>query len=556
MATWWKAMRTFCPNSRPVSSPAQSARSAATSWWAVTTSSSPTKLARNSVARISATSSMARECPKSSAARSDEVELEEERQDGGEHHQAGPAAHEPGAAPHRLHRGQVLADEHRAGEAEEREGDESGHDREQRSRRPRRRTTGCSRGRAGPTAAGWRPTAARASPVRGATPPMRGRGGRRRRSRPARRCRSPRSTRIASEHVGEPGVAVDLDVEQPEGIDDGEGQQHERGHADDHAGVLAEQPERGAVDGARPRADDVDLGAGHGGAERSEPARRVVRSARWPTTRSRRSTRRRSTPSRWTSSRAGTTPRSIATGDRAAAMTVATATPDGRPSARVVLLRGLRRARPRVLHQLRQPQGRRARRQRRGRRRPVLGRARRADPDRGTGRAGGRRRVGRVLRAAAARPSDRRVGVAPERAGRRPRHARGAGRRGRGAVPGRRAASAALGRVPDRPETVEFWRNRADRVHDRVEYTRRGTRGGSAASVRSEHAGRSRSPAGGAPSGTARRSRRPRSRGRRRAATRAARTSRRSCRTPSTSGARARDHVRADGPQVSSAMPP
>jgi len=29
-----------------------------------------------------------------------------------------------------------------------------------------------------------------------------------------------------------------------------------------------------------------------------------------------------------------------ATGDRAAAMTVATATPDGRPSARVVLLRG------------------------------------------------------------------------------------------------------------------------------------------------------------------------------------------------------------------------
>jgi pyridoxamine 5'-phosphate oxidase len=24
------------------------------------------------------------------------------------------------------------------------------------------------------------------------------------------------------------------------------------------------------------------------------------------------------------------------------------------------------------------------------------------------------------------------------------------------------------------PETVEFWRNRADRVHDRVEYTRRG----------------------------------------------------------------------------------
>ena len=24
------------------------------------------------------------------------------------------------------------------------------------------------------------------------------------------------------------------------------------------------------------------------------------------------------------------------------------------------------------------------------------------------------------------------------------------------------------------PETVEFWRNRADRVHDRVEYARRG----------------------------------------------------------------------------------
>ena len=44
-------------------------------------------------------------------------------------------------------------------------------------------------------------------------------------------------------------------------------------------------------------------------------------------------------------------------------------------------------------------------------------------------------------------------------------------RRGRGAVSGRRGpAAAVLGRLPDRPITVEFWQGRQHRLHDRFRY--------------------------------------------------------------------------------------
>jgi pyridoxamine 5'-phosphate oxidase len=160
----------------------------------------------------------------------------------------------------------------------------------------------------------------------------------------------------------------------------------------------------------------------------------------------------------------------VATGDRAAAMTVATATPDGRPSARVVLLRGFdahglvfftnydsrkggelaaNAAAAAVLYwseldaQIR-----------------VEGRVERVDP-----------------------------GDSDEYFDHRPRgHRIGAWASHQSAPVADRATleaqvAAAEAQYPDAvprpphwggyrivPETVEFWRNRADRVHDRVEY--------------------------------------------------------------------------------------
>jgi pyridoxamine 5'-phosphate oxidase len=165
----------------------------------------------------------------------------------------------------------------------------------------------------------------------------------------------------------------------------------------------------------------------------------------------------------------------VATGDRAAAMTVATATPDGRPSARVVLLRGFD-ARGLVFF---------------------------TNYD---SRKGGELAANALAAAvlywgeldAQVRIEGRVERVEPEESdeyfAHRPRgHRIGAWASHQSAPVADRATleaqvAAAESQYPDDvprpphwggyrivPETVEFWRNRADRVHDRVEYAWRGS---------------------------------------------------------------------------------
>ena len=62
-----------------------------------------------------------------------------------------------------------------------------------------------------------------------------------RRSRRARRIRSPAATSDGEHQVGGAGVAVELDAQESERIDDGERCEHDRGDADDGPGVLAEE---------------------------------------------------------------------------------------------------------------------------------------------------------------------------------------------------------------------------------------------------------------------------------------------------------------------------
>ena len=139
-----------------------------------------------------------------------------------------------------------------------------------------------------------------------------------------------------------------------------------------------------------------------------------------------------------------------ATGDRAAAMTVATATPDGRPSARVVLLRGFD-ARGLVFFTNYDSR---------------KGGDLAANPvaaavlywstlDAQIRVEGGVERVSAEESDAyfAQRPHGHRIGAWASHqssAGRGPRHARGAGARGRDALRRRRPAAATLGRIPDR----------------------------------------------------------------------------------------------------------
>ena len=135
-------------------------------------------------------------------------------------------------------------------------------------------------------------------------------------------------------------LAAHLHVQEPEGVDDGERHQHDGGDADRPAPTCARN-EHGspAVDGARPRAVDVDVGTVHAGesvvrrrdgctvgAMADDPLPPLDPATVDPEPMEQ--------FARWYDAAV------VATGDRAAAMTVATATPDGRPSARVVLLRG------------------------------------------------------------------------------------------------------------------------------------------------------------------------------------------------------------------------
>jgi pyridoxamine 5'-phosphate oxidase len=163
-----------------------------------------------------------------------------------------------------------------------------------------------------------------------------------------------------------------------------------------------------------------------------------------------------------------------ATGDRAAAMTVATATPDGRPSARVVLLRGFD-ARGLVFFTNYDSH---------------KGGELAANPvaaavlywsalDAQIRVEGDVERVSDAESDAyfAQRPHGHRIGAWASH--------QSAPVADRAALEEQvRAAEARFGEDVPRPPhwggyrilptTVEFWRNRADRVHDRVEYTRRG----------------------------------------------------------------------------------
>lgn len=161
-----------------------------------------------------------------------------------------------------------------------------------------------------------------------------------------------------------------------------------------------------------------------------------------------------------------------ATGDRAAAVTVATATPDGRPSARVVLLRGFDArgpvfytnyesrkgaelaANPAVAALFYWPQLDAQVR--------IEGRAERVDPAESDSYFAGRPR-GHQLGAWAShqsRPIPDRVTLESQLAAVEARY------------PGEVPRPPHWGGYRIRPDRFEFWKNRADRVHDRVAYVR------------------------------------------------------------------------------------
>jgi pyridoxamine 5'-phosphate oxidase len=163
----------------------------------------------------------------------------------------------------------------------------------------------------------------------------------------------------------------------------------------------------------------------------------------------------------------------VATGDRAAAMTVATATPDGRPSARVVLLRGFD-ARGLVFFTNYDS--------RKGGELAANAYAAAvlywSELDAQVRVEGPVERVDAAESDAyfAQRPYGHRIGAWASH--------QSAPVADRAALEAQVAATET--RFPDdvprpphwggyrvEPETVEFWRNRADRVHDRVEYCRR-----------------------------------------------------------------------------------
>ena len=92
------------------------------------------------------------------------------------------------------------------------------------------------------------------------------------------------------------------------------------------------------------------------------------------------------------------------------AICLATCTPEGRPSARIVLLKGVDPARLRLLHQHGKPQGRRTAGQPLRRAAVPLEALRRQRPHRGSGRARHRRRGRCLLRLPRARLAPRRLG--------------------------------------------------------------------------------------------------------------------------------------------------
>ena len=155
--------------------------------------------------------------------------------------------------------------------------------------------------------------------------------------------------------------------------------------------------------------------------------------------------------------------RSSTSGSTAPEMALATATPDGRPSVRMVLLKSADERGFAFFTELRVAQGRRARGE--PARRAALPPA---------GHPGARRRA--ASSASRAEESDAYWATRPERvaAQRRCIAAVAADRLARGARGGGRRAARASRRGPQRwggyrlvPDTYEFWRHRDDRLHER-----------------------------------------------------------------------------------------